>query len=201
MRIAIGIVVFWVIAGLRSAFVSPGNQRGGWIFHIIQGKPPRDNVAFDELKATTHWALLCSALVTFTTIGIFQFIAPAQLRTLSSIVAQMVVGAGLCLLLTDGFFLNVTTIPFTGEAATDQGNLAFTVLGYVTIFPFVTTLSLGCQLWLTPGGVRIGIALASIALAHIWLRKRRHAILRLYCGQLSLEEGEDEFLIKLGLRS
>ena len=199
MRTAIGIIAFWVIAGLRSAFVSPGNQRGGWIFHTIQGKPPTDTVAIEELKATTHWGLLCSAVVIFTTIGIFQFIGPPQLRTSSSIVAQIVVGAGLCLLLTDSFFLNVTTIPFTGEVATDQGNLAFTVLGYVTMFPIVTTLSLGCELWLEPGGVRIGIALGCIVLAHLWLRKRFRTILRLYCGQLSLEEGEDEFPTRLGL--
>lgn len=201
MRIAIGIIAFWVIAGLRSAFVSPGNQRGGWIFHAIQGRPPIDTVAVDELKAAMHWALLCSALVTFTAIGIFQFIAPAQLRTPSSLIAQMVVGAGLCLLLTDGFFVNVTTIPFTGEAAPDQGNLAFTVMVYVTIFPLVTTLSLSSELWLEQGGVRIGIAFACIALVHLWLRKRSRTILRLYCGQLSLEEGEDEFPTKLGLRS
>ncbi len=200
MRIAIGIVAFWVVAGLRSAFVSPGNQRGGWIFHTIHGRPPTEAVAIDALKATTRWALLCSTLATFNTIGVFQLIAPPELRTPSSIAAQMVVGAGLCLLLTDSFFLNVTTIPFTGEAAPGQENLAFTVLFYVTLFPLVTTLSLGCELLLESKGVRVGIALAIILLAHLWLRKRRHSVLRLYSGQLSLEEGEEEFPTRLGLR-
>lgn len=200
MRIAIGIVAFWVVAGLRSAFVSPGNQRGGWIFHSIHGKPPREDVAIDESKATSNWVLLCSVLATFTTIGIFRFTAPQQLRTPSSLAAQMVVGAGLCLLLTDGFFFNVTSIPFTGEATTGQENLAFRVLCYVTLFPLVTTLSLGCELWLEQGGVRIGVALALVTLVHLWLLNRRQAMLRLHCGQLSLEEGEDEFPTKLGLR-
>lgn len=200
VRIAVGVVAFWVVSGLHSAFLSPGNQRGGWVFHVIHGKPPSCQVATDQSKAATHWVLLSSLLVTFTAIGVFQFIAPPQLRTPSCLVAQVVVGAGLCLLLTDCFFLNVTSIPFTGEATTGGGNLAFTVLGYVTLFPIVTTLSLGCELWLERGGVRVGIALALITLAHLWLLERRRANLRLYCGQLSLEEGEDDFPTKLGLR-
>src|SRR5271165_3250040 len=40
IRVAIGIIAFWVVAGLRSAFASPGNQQGGWIFRGIHGNPP-----------------------------------------------------------------------------------------------------------------------------------------------------------------
>ncbi len=200
VRVAIGIIAFWVVAGLRGAFVSPGNQLGGWIFHTIHGKPPIFEDAIDELRAATRWAFLCSVFVTFAAIGIFQLMAPPELRTVSSVIAQSVVGAGLCLLLTDGFFLNVTTIPFTGEAAPDQENLAFIVLWYVTLFPFVTTLSLGCELLLERGGVRVGVAFTIILLVHFWLLKRQHAVVRLYCSQPSLEEGEEEFPTKLGLR-
>ena len=34
IRVALGIVAFWVIAGMRTAFVSPGNQQGNWVFRI-----------------------------------------------------------------------------------------------------------------------------------------------------------------------
>ena len=40
LRAATAIVAFWVIAGLRMAFVSSGNQRGSWVFRVVHGSPP-----------------------------------------------------------------------------------------------------------------------------------------------------------------
>jgi hypothetical protein len=47
--------------------------------------------------------------------------------------------------------------------------------------------------------VRLGIALAVIAVAHLWLRRRHREIVRLDCGALALEEHEDDFPTRLGL--
>lgn len=200
MRASIGILAFWVVAGLRSTFVSPGNQQGGWIFRTIHGRPPVYAAARHQLQAATVWALVTSSVVTLSAIAAFQLIAPEELRTWNSLAAQVVTGLGLCILLTDAFFVNVTNIPFTGERPAQESNLAFTVLRYYSTFPFVTPASVGCEYLMERGGAQLGIALTVIVIAHLWLRKRHRDIVRLDCDQIALEEGEDDFPMRLGLR-
>ncbi len=200
IRIATGIVAFWVIAGLRSTFASPGNAQGGWIFRSIHGNPPRFEEALERLDAASVWVLACGETITLAATALLQSIAPAELRNWNSLAAQLLTGAGMALLLTDAFFLNVTAVPFTGEQAGVEHNLAFTVLRYFTFFPFVTWFSLMSEKWMEAGGARLGIALASIALAHLWLRKRRRDTVRIYANQLPVEEGEEDFPMRLGLR-
>lgn len=200
MRASIGIIAFWVIAGLRSTFVSPGNQRGGWILRVIHGKPPDYEAARPLLQAAVLWVWLAASAVTSAAIAAFQLIAPAELRTLPSLASELVTGLGLCLLLTDAFFLNVTSIPFTGERPAHEQNLAFTVLRYYTFFPLVTTLALAFEYLMERGGSRLGIALVVIAVAHFWLRKRHRDVVRLESDGPALEEDEDDFPLKLGLR-
>ncbi len=200
LRVAIGIIAFWVIAGLRSAFVSPGNQQGGWIFRAIHGKPADYLAALPQLQAATLWAFTAASIVTLAAIGAFQFIAPAELRTVPSLAAQLVTGLGLCLLLTDAFFLNVTGIPFTGERPAHETNLAFTVLRYYTFFPVVTIFSLVSERLMERGGAQLGYSLAVILVAHLWLRKRHRDAVRLDCAQPALEDDEEDFPQRLGLR-
>jgi hypothetical protein len=200
IRAAIGIVAFWVIAGLRTAFVSSGNQTGSWVLRIVHGRPPRFDAAMEQLLAAKMWALLCGLIVTLAAIGALRLVAPAELTTASAVAAEVLVGCGLCLLLTDAFFLNVTIVPFTGEPAREQTNLAFTVLRYFTFFPVVTGVSLASQPWIEASGLHFGVAAAAIVVAHLWLRKRHRDVVREHCNQLDLEEGEDDFPMKLGLR-
>lgn len=200
MRASIGIIAFWVVAGLRSTFVSPGNQQGGWIFRTIHGRPPDFGAAQPQLQAATLWAFAAAAAVTLGAIGLFQFVAPEELRTWNSLAAQVVTGLGLCVLLTDAFFVNVTSIPFTGERPAHESNLAFTVLRYYSSFPFVTPLSVAFEYLMERGGAQLGTALAVILIAHLWLRKRHRDLVRLNCDQIALEDGEDDFPMRLGLR-
>jgi hypothetical protein len=200
IRVATGIVAFWVIAGLRSTFVSPGNRQSAWIFRSVHGNPPRFEDALEKLDAASGWVLLCGGLITLTATALLQWIAPGEMRNANVFAAQLVAGAGIVLLLTDAFFLNVTVVPFTGENAGEEHNLAFTVLRYFTFFPLVTWFALVSEKWIEAGGARLGMALAGIALAHLWLRKRRRGVVRLYTDQLPVEEGEDDFPMRLGLR-
>lgn len=201
LRVAIGIIAFWVVAGLRSAFVSNGNHQAGWIFRSIHGKPPDYGAALAQLEATLCWVFLTASAVTLAAIGGFQIIAPANLRTMPSLAAQLITGIGLCLVLTDAFFLNVTWIPFTGERPVQQDNLAFTVLRYYTFFPIVTTLSFFLERRMEHGGAQLGVPVVALVVAHFWVRKCHRNALRLHSNQVALEEGEDDFLLSLGLRS
>jgi hypothetical protein len=150
--------------------------------------------------AAALWVWLAASSVTCAAIAAFQLIDPAELRTWPSLASQLVTGLGLCLLLTDAFFLNVTTIPFTGERPAHEQNLAFAVLRYYTFFPFVTAFSVACEYFLECGGARLGIALTVIAVVHLWMRKRHRGIVRIDSGALPLEEDEDDFPLRLGLR-
>lgn len=200
LRMSIGIVAFWMTAGLRSTFASPGNHQSGWIFRTIHGKPPAFLAALHQLQAAPLWAFLATAMVTISYIAAVHSIAPLQLRTASSLIAQVTGGVGLSLLLVDASFLNVTGIPFTGERPTREDNLAFTVLRYYTFFPFVTLLSFLLQRLVEKGPAQLGCAVAAITLTHFCLRKRHRAIVRLDCSQIALEEDEDDFPLRLGLR-
>jgi hypothetical protein len=200
IRVAIGIVAFWVIAGLRTAFVSSGNQRGSWALRIVHGKPPHFEAAMEQLLAAKVWVMLCGAVVTMAAIGAFRLVAPAELLGGSATAAQWLVAAGMCVLLTDAFFLNVTIVPFTGDPAREQPNLAFTMLRYFTFFPVVTALSIASEYWIENSAEHFGIAAISIVVAHLWFRKRHRDVVRLDSSQMELEEGEEEFPMRLGLR-
>jgi hypothetical protein len=205
VRVAIGIVAFWVIAGLRTAFVSSGNQRGSWVLRIVHGRPPGLDAALAQLRAARVWAALCGIAVTLAAVSVLRMVAPAELRTGQATAAQLLVACGVCLLLTDAFFLNVTSVAFTGEASSQEstegaGSVAFTVLRYFTFFPLVTAVSLIAEHAVESGARQFGIVAVLIVVVHLWLRKRHRDVVRLHCGQLELEEGEDDFPMKLGLR-
>lgn len=200
IRTSIGIIAFWVIAGLRTAFVSSGNQQGSWILRIVHGNPAHYDAALEQFRAARLWTLLSSLAVTIASIGLLRMIAPAELLTPGATAAELVTAAGMCVLLTDAFFLNLTIVPFTGEPAGQQSNLAFTVLRYFTFFPFVSMLSFLLVRGTEDNAQEFRVAAALMVITHLWLRKRHHDVVREYSAQLPLEEGEEDFLTNLGLR-
>lgn len=200
IRAAIGIVAFWVIAGLRTAFISSGNQRGSWVLRTIHGRPPAFDVGLAQLGAAQVWAGLCGFAVTSIAIVLLRQISPPELLTVQATAAQLLVAAGICLLLTDASFLNVTSVAFTGELGSQESNLAFTVLRYFTFFPLVTGISVIANHTVEQGARAFGYTAVTVAVLHLWLRKRHRDQVRLYCGQQELEEGEEDFPMKLGLR-
>jgi hypothetical protein len=199
IRTAVGMVAFWVIAGLRTAFLSAGNRQGSWILWAIHGRPPDFDSAWAELNAAKTWVMLCAGFVTLAACMVFRFLAPPELLTLNATAAEAIAGGGMCVLLTDFFFLHVTTIACTGEAG-PESNLAFTVLRYFTFFPLVSWLSWVSQPWMEVSGLHLGIAAGGVIVLHLWLRRHRRAFVRVAVQQIPLEDGEDEFPMRLGLR-
>jgi hypothetical protein len=199
IRVAIPIVAFWVIAGMRAAFVSSGNRQGNWALRIVHGQPPHFDAAIQEFTAAKVWVALCAVTITLLAFGLLRLVAPPELLSTRVTAAQLLVSMGMCLLLTDAFFLNVTAIPFTGGTR-EQSNLAFTVLKYFSTFPLIAPLSVGMQFVIERSGRNFGIAMGVIAIAHLWLRKRHRDAVRLHCQQMELEDDEEEFPLRLGLR-
>ena len=201
IRGAIAIIAFWTIAGLRMAFVSPGNRQGSWAFRIAHGRPPRLEVLTEQLRAAQQWALLSSLLVTLAAWAIFRLVAPPELRTAPATGSLLLLAAALCLLLTDAFFLMVKTVAFTGEPAREQSNLALTVLKYFTFFPLVIWLPVTVEPWIEASAFHCLLAVAAVLAAHWSLCQLHRRILEEHCNMPALEDGEDDFPMKLGLRS
>ena len=124
LRAAVGITAFWTIVGLRMALVSPATGRESWVFRIVHGRPPQFITAMEQLLAGKTWVFLCALTVTFGLCVAMRAVAPPQLLTWQATASQLLVSFGMCLLLTDSFFLHVKAVAFTGEPAREQPNLA-----------------------------------------------------------------------------
>ncbi len=200
IRVAVGIVAFWVTTGLRTAFVSSGNQQGSWIYRFTHGKPANFDAAMDELESAKLWVLLCSVAITELAVGVLRLVTPAGLFSLQATAAQILVGAGLCVVLTDALFANVMIVPFTGEPSREKPNLAFTLLLYFTFFPAVTAVAMISDRWIEEGWQNFGLAAIAIVVIHLWFRYRHREGVRINSAQAELEEGEEDFPMRLGLR-
>jgi hypothetical protein len=127
-------------------------------------------------------------------------LAPEQLQTWPAMASLMVVAVGLCLILTDAFFLNVRTVACTGETVREQPNLALTVLKYFTFFPAVVWIPVALQPWIGANVPHFATAGAVIAVTHIGLERIHRRIVREHCKTPGLEQDEEDFPMKLGLR-
>jgi hypothetical protein len=200
IRAAVGIVAFWITTGLRTAFVSSGNQQGSWIYRFTHGRPAHFDAAMEELKAAKLWVLLCGVVITEAAVGVLWLVTPAGLFSMQGTAAQMLVGAGMCVVLTDALFANVMIVPFTGEPSREKSNLAFTLLLYFTFFPAVTAVAVISDQWIEQGWQNFGLAAIAIVVIHLWYRYRHREQVRINSAQAELEEGEEDFPMRLGLR-
>jgi hypothetical protein len=200
IRAAIGIVAFWTIAGLRMAFVSPGNQQGSWVFRIIHGRPPHLTSAMHQLRAAKVWVLLWAMIVTFGAWFAFRAFAPPQLLTWPATASLLPIAAGMCLLLTDILFLSVKIVAFTGQPPREQSNLAVSVFKYFAFVPAVASLPVVAEPWIEASVQHFVLATTAISVAHVALRTLHRRIIQEHCNMPGLEEDEEDFPMKLGLR-
>jgi hypothetical protein len=195
LRAAVPIAAFWAIAGLRTAFLSPMDRRGGWVFRVILGKP---GVA--QLAATTLWILPWVLLLTLGMVALISLVAPLELRDWKSAMSQTLVAVGLCLLLTDALFLKVTSIPFTGERRSPATNLAFILLQYFGFFPPLVLLTVALEPWLEASVWHMAAAVGCIVAAHLVMRRVHRKNADYYANLIDLDDDEEEFPQRLGLR-
>ena len=200
VRAAVAIVAFWTIAGLRMAFVSPGNRQGSWAFRIVDGRPPTVATALEQSRAAELWTMLWAGIATLSTLLILRLVAPPELRTGAAGASLLLIGEGCCLLLADVLFLNVKSVAFTGEPAREQPSLALTLLKYFTFLPLIAWAPVVAEPWIEARLWHFVAAVVAIAGAHWALRRRRLHILEEHCSMPALEDDEEDFPMKLGLR-
>jgi hypothetical protein len=193
LRSAIPILAFWAVAGLRTAFASPMDQRGSWIFRAIRGRP---NGA--QLSATRIWVFSRALLLAIGAVAIIRLLDSTHLGNAQATVAQLVVAAGLSLLLTDILFLKVLTIPFTGSGVSAKSNLAFILLQYLALFPPLVWMTVDAEPWMERTKVHLAFIVLLIAAAHWGMRVAQQSIVREQEEMLEMDE-EEEFPQRLGL--
>jgi hypothetical protein len=200
VRAAIAIVSFWTIAGLRMAFVSPGNRHGNWAFRIVQGRPPVLSTALHQLRAAQLWVFLLATVITAGFCILLRTVAPPELLTWPATASVALIAAGMCLLLTDTLFIDVNTVAFTGEPAREQSNLAMALLKYFTFLPVIVAIPVATEPWIEANLLHFALAAAVIAATHLGLRALHRRIIRDRCDMPNLEDDEEDFPMKLGLR-
>jgi hypothetical protein len=161
---------------------------------------PVIGTALKQLSAVKIWALLFVAILTGGAFLIACAIAPPDFLTWRAVTAQILVATGFCLLLTDLFFLHVTTVAFTNELTGESPSLAMTVAKYLTFFPIVVWLSLVSGPWIEDRGWRYIAIPVCLVVVH-WLIELRHRqIVRQHCLLFDPEGHDNLFLLQLNLR-
>ena len=195
LRAAVPIVAFWTITGLRTAFVSPTDKRGSWLFRVILGRP-----GVEQLDATEVWMLPFAIVLTLGVVALVGLIAPPELHGWRPLLSQALVGIGLSVLLTDVLFLSVRNIPFTGGERASGTNLAFILLQYFGLFPPLVLLMVDLQPWLEVSLWHVAVAIAIIVTAHNAMRRAHKKNAEYHENLIDLDDDEEEFPQRLGLR-
>jgi hypothetical protein len=188
------IAAFWMIAGLRNAFLSPMDRRGSWVFRVILGRPGPE-----QLATTTLWILPCALVLTLATVVLISLLGPPELRGWNSFLCQALIAIGLCLLLTDALFLNVRSLPFTGDTKAPASNLAFILLQYFGLFPPLVWLSVALEPWLKTNLWHVAAAVVVIVAAHFQMSSVHRKSVVYYADLIDVDD-EEEFPQRLGLR-
>lgn len=194
VRAMVPIVAFWTASGLRSTFLAPADQRGRWIFRVITGKP-----GFPHLNAARRWTLLWTLLLTSMAAG-FASLAHAPLGLWRFAAAQGITAAALCFLLTDAFFLRVTTIPFTGSKSSSATNLALLLIPYLGFFPAIVLFTINIETWMEAATSHLLLAVAISFMADLCLRGMRRSHVEGTLRQIEADDDEEDFPLRLGLR-
>lgn len=195
LRAAVPIVAFWTVSGLHSTFLAPADQRGRWIFRATAGK-----AAMQHIAAVRRWTMTCSLIPTeATALWVAASESPAPHRA-CFIAGQILVAAGLSIILTDAFFLNVTTIPFTGSRPNPAANFALLLIPYVGFFPFIVVFTVGLEPQIESSWSHLLCFAASCCAAHAGLSYWHRNRVADHLSQVDRDDDEEDFPMKLGLR-
>ena len=189
VRVAVPVLAFWTVAGLRTALQSPFGQQGSWIFRVVRGSPTED-----ELSGATHLVRLISTTLMILTVLALRLVGPAEVKHRLTTIGQILVGVGLCFILTDIYFLQVRSIPFTERGRKSTKEVPFMFLRYLVIFPAFALAVAHEELWAESTYVHLLATAAVFIVMHLILSKIRTQLMR------SGEPPEDVLFVGLGLR-
>jgi len=195
VRMALPVMAFWTVAGLRTAVRATVGETSGWVFRVIHGRPK-----LDHLRAVELWVTIATCTVTLTTAMVLHKLAPIELRTVRFILVQVFIAIAISILLTDLMFFRERTIPFTEARPYSVSNLAFVVITYLVLFPVFASILVKVEPWVEAKTTRL-IAVTAIAITvHYLLRRLKAWSIKEETAILDMPE---ELLVpgELGLRN
>ena len=130
LRMAVPLVAFWAIAGLKTALLSPVGRRGSWVFQVIRGAPGQE-----ELRGERRLTLCVAWAATMLTIALLDACAPKGVPGASAVGTQLLFGCGLPLILAEIFFADIRTPPFTGAARRSVRALPLAFVRFFVLLP------------------------------------------------------------------
>lgn len=163
IRAALPVLVFWTVAGLRTALAAPVDRRGAWVFHVVQGRPTLDN-----LQGAKLWVVLWAFAVGLTTAAALRVVSPDTLRTPLAGIVQIIVAIGLGLLLTDKLFLKTVAVPFTALHRTSITDMPWAFVRYFVVFPILILTLLDLEPWMEANPMHLLRIVLFVSLAHGW---------------------------------
>ena len=179
------LLLFWVIAGLRSAFAFPLSLAAGWIFRIT-GVSTRDCAT-----AGRRWSLACA----FTVLAVVLALLTAAHWSPRQLLVQAVTGAALTINLADAFFLLQESVPFNQPRRPGRTNLPLILTLYIGVFPPLLFGVIALEHRLEQNLTRLLVLILAATAVHFLLRLRDRLPEEI---QEEYEGYEDEFQI-LGL--
>lgn len=190
VRLAVPVLAFWAVAGLRTALLAPLARQGSWIFKVIDGHPQ-----VEELRGAETLVRFTATVLTLTAVAGLHLWGPAEIRGVVVTLGQVIVAVGLCVVLTDLFFLTMRTIPFTSKRMTSTKELPVILVRYLVIFPAFALTMVNEEQWIEASGPHLLLTGLGFACAHVALSRVRDFLLR-----RQVVESESLFT-ELGLRA
>jgi hypothetical protein len=157
------LVLFWVIAGLRTAFAFPLNLTARWVFRVT-------GVAIGKCAAgARRWVFLCAVGVMCAVLAALRVAGWGAIALL----VQLVCGLCLSLLLTDALFFSQNKVPFNQPRMPGKTSLPLMLTLYVGVFPplVLWAIDLGRHLEKKPWQL-VPMVIAT-AIVHSLMRARR----------------------------
>jgi hypothetical protein len=194
IRSAVPIMAFFTIVGLRSVLSAPVDRRGSWVFGVLIGRPRSDHLA-----GASIWVTLWALIVSLGTALLFHTLSPASMRNHRTTLGQLLMAAGLSLLLSDILLFSIRTIPFTHLHKGSVNDLPFAIARYFVLFPIFVAVAVGREAWIEASPTHLVTTLLLFTGAHLLLRRAEATFL----AQSTLEtppDEADEFPQRLGLR-
>ena len=168
VRAAVPVLAFWVVVGLRTALLTPLGRQGSWAFRVVLGQPEGEDLRGAEVLVRAAAVVLTLGLV-----GVLWGIGPAEMHGARVMAGQVVVAAGLSVVLTDVFFLRVRTMPFTAVRPKTTIELPMIFVRYFVVFPELVLLTVEAEGWVEATWLHLAVTALGFAAGHgllVWLK-------------------------------
>ena len=159
MHAVMPLLLFWATGGLRTAFTFPQALSAGWIFRVPG--VPMNNAA----NAARKWALACSLCLTMIIVTVFA----ATQAGWQLLLVQAVCGISLSILLTDGAFIFMQSVPFSQPRLPGKTSLPIVLTMYVGILPLFVEAVIAVERQIESHLPRLAFLTVGTALLHAGL--------------------------------